>query len=160
MNNACQFSRCRRYRYSLTHEIDSLPLADARQIMWVGLNPSTADENELDPTLRRVRAFTMREGGTSFVMTNLFAWRDTKPAGMKAAVDPVGPLNDRVLLAQAAASALIVCAWGTDGDYRYRASNVLHLLRDFPLRCLGKNGDGSPKHPLYVAGNTPFVAYP
>jgi len=159
MSNVCQFSPSRRYRYSLKHEIDGLPLVLEHPIMWIGLNPSTADENMLDPTLRRVRTFTMREGGTAFVMTNLFAWRDTDPKNMMAAADPVGPDNDATLLNFATRSEMIICAWGGGGEHRARAAEVIKLLKDYPLYCLGTNGDGSPRHPLYLSGATKLEAF-
>lgn len=159
MRNDCQFSACRRYRYSLRHEIDDLPLVGERLIMWIGLNPSTADENTLDPTLRRIRAFTLRERGTAFVMTNLFAWRDTDPKNMMAATNPVGPENDATLLNFAAKSDLIICAWGGGGEHLGRAASVMEMLEGWNASCLGKNADGSPRHPLYLAANTPLVPF-
>jgi hypothetical protein len=158
MNNPCQFSACRRYRYSLTHEIDTIPIG-AVVVLWIGLNPSTADENALDPTLRRVRAFTTRLGGNTFVMANLFAWRDTDPKKMMAVEDPVGPENDEVLKALAAVSSIIVCAWGAHGGHRDRAAVVRTLLAGHSVHCLGTNADGSPRHPLYLSASTPLVPY-
>src|SRR5436190_22946192 len=79
-------SECRRYRYTLTRVWDeSYP-----RIAWIGLNPSTADENVLDPTLRRVVRFSMDWGFGSFTMLNLFALRATDPVVMKAHFEPVG----------------------------------------------------------------------
>lgn len=49
---------------------------------------------------------------------------------------------------------LVVAAWGGDGAYQERAKAVVALLSKFPLVCLGRNSDGSPRHPLYVAGDT------
>src|SRR3954462_12457376 len=91
MINRCNFSRCRRYRYTLEHVID--PALEPRRIMWIGLNPSTADESQLDPTLRRVRAFSHAWGYTAFVMTNLFSFRATQPSDMKGQANPVGEHN-------------------------------------------------------------------
>lgn len=158
--NTCRFSPCRRYRYTLEHAMDELQIGKRKQVMWIGLNPSTADESSLDPTLRRIRGFTMREGGTVFVMTNLFAWRDTDPKKMKVAADPIGPENDALLVETAAASDVIVCAWGTHGGFRDRARAVVERLRQHHvLMCLGWNADGSPLHPLYVPGMTPLQLY-
>ena len=94
MSNECVFSPDRRYRYTLIHRWDE-SLNPGHGIAWICLNPSTADEHQLDPTLRRIRDFSAVWGYAFFVMLNLFAWRATDPAGIKAAADPIGPDNDR-----------------------------------------------------------------
>jgi hypothetical protein len=159
--NPCRFSPDRRHRYTLLHTWDA-PLSQGRIAMWIGLNPSTADEHDLDPTLRRIRSFTAREGFNGFVMTNLFAYRATDPRAMKAAVDPVGNENDRWLVRSARGAALIVAAWGTHGGFRGRDREVLTLLRESgrPVWCLGLTRAGFPRHPLYVGGDAPLVALP
>jgi hypothetical protein len=157
MNNLCQFSACRKYRYTLEHHIEGseLLVSGVRRIMWIGLNPSTADEQQLDPTLRRIRAFSFAWGYTDFVMTNLFAFRATLPEEMKASADPVGPENDAALVRTAAQCELIVAAWGVHGTFRHRATDVMGgPLRGFELQHLVATKDGHPKHPLYVRGNT------
>lgn len=157
MNNLCQFSPCRRYRYTLRHRWDEL-MPEA-SVMWIGLNPSTADENQLDPTLRRVRAFSAGWGFTSFVMTNLFAFRATDPRDMMEEQDPVGPENDRHLLETARRCSLVVAAWGVHGVHLERARQVGRLLAGPNLVCLGTTKDGHPRHPLYVAGDTILIPY-
>jgi hypothetical protein len=77
MENECTFSPDRRHRYSLIHRIN--PLLGDRLIMWIGLNPSTADESQLDPTLTRIRSFSEREGYDGFWMANIFALRTPYP---------------------------------------------------------------------------------
>ena len=92
MRNDCSFSDCRKYRYSLLHRWDEL--FERRRAIFVCLNPSTADENQLDPTLRRIKAFSERLGASEFLMLNIFAYRATDPKEMMAVKDPVGPEND------------------------------------------------------------------
>lgn len=161
MNNVCQFSECRKYRYALHHDFDAEMGATPRRIMWIGLNPSTADEQALDPTLRRIREFSRQFGFTTFVMTNLFAFRATDPRDMMKAVDPVGPENDDALLGMALASKMIIAAWGTKGNYGARADAVKKLLRQagHTLYCLDRNDGGSPKHPLYLKGDLKPIPY-
>lgn len=153
MINPCTFSADRAFRYLLTHEWAAL-LQPTRPVLWIGLNPSTADENDLDPTLRRIRAFSEAMGCNAFVMANLFAFRATDPAVMMQAEDPVGPDNDLLVLEAAVKAERIVACWGTHGDHRGRERTVRELLGHFDLWCLGKNNDGSPKHPLYLAATT------
>lgn len=125
--------------------------------MWVGLNPSTADENQLDPTLRRIKFFTAKYGCNCFYMTNLFAFRATLPTDMKKEIDPVGSENDKHLYNTAKKCKAVVCAWGVHGAYLKRQDEVLKLLEVFDLLHLGKTKEGCPKHPLYVKGETSLM---
>jgi hypothetical protein len=153
MPNPCVFSPCRKYRYRLEHDWRDM-LSAGKSIMWIGLNPSTADENDLDPTLRRIRGFSTDWGFDSFIMTNLFAYRATKRADMLRYSHPIGPDNDRILQECAESSQIIITAWGNDGSHMGRDRHVLSLLPRKKVFCLGRNGDGTPCHPLYLAGST------
>ena len=155
MNNECVFSADRKHRYTLVHRADPL-LRSGRLLMWIGLNPSTADETQLDPTLTRILGYSLREGYDGFIMTNLFAWRATDPKDMKAAPDPVGPENDRWLLECAKQSGKVVAAWGSHGSFQGRAEHVGRILRKFEVVCLTRNADGAPGHPLYLKKTLPF----
>ena len=92
--NPCVFSPCRKWRYLLKHTWRDMLDPEERAIAWIALNPSTADENQLDPTLRRIRGYTRDMGCNTFYMLNLFAYRATDPKVMRAAEDPIGPEND------------------------------------------------------------------
>ena len=120
--------------------------------MVCGLNPSTADETKDDPTIRRCIDFAKRWGFGALCMTNLFAWRDTKPENMKSAAEPIGCDNDRWLLHCAKGAGLVIAAWGKHGSHLGRASKVLTMLPT--VHCLRTNGDGSPAHPLYIPATT------
>jgi hypothetical protein len=81
--NECEFSPCRRWRYVLTHRFDGDMFGSGNgRVVWICLNPSTADEQRLDPTIRRIRAFSKVWGFSSFSVLNLFGWRATKPSDM------------------------------------------------------------------------------
>lgn len=166
-----QFSPDRRYRYTLWRELWSGDeLFDAfdgtnegergnalgQYIMVIGLNPSTADERNDDPTIRRCKAFAKSWGYGALCMTNLFAFRATQPEDMKKAVDPAGPECGKWLCDIAKGAGMILAAWGKHGSFIGRDRNVLSALKAIgkPVYCLGKNSDGSPKHPLYIAANT------
>ena len=88
------FSPCRTYRYALSR----VWAADKPYALFIGLNPSTADETLDDPTIRRCIDFAKRWGYGGLVMANLFAYRATNPSEMKAATDPVGVANDEWLI--------------------------------------------------------------
>jgi hypothetical protein len=157
LENPCHFSPDRRHRYSLVHRWN--PLFGDRLILWIGLNPSTADEAKLDPTLTRIRTFSQREGFDGFWMANLFGLRTPYPKEMMAAPDPVGPENDASLLAAAERCERIVAAWGVCGEYQARADAVAQLFAGRELWCLGATQAGHPRHPLYVAGAQPLVRW-
>jgi len=138
------FSPCRQWRYELWREWD----AGKPYCMFIGLNPSTADETKDDPTVRRCIAYAKAWGYGSLCMTNIFGWRDTDPAKMKLVPDPVGQENDSTLRRIAAGAGLVIAAWGTHGSHMGRAEQVLQMLPN--LMCLSRNKDGSPGHPLYL----------
>jgi hypothetical protein len=145
------FARGMRHRYSLWRVWDpSRPL-----FAVVGLNPSTADERENDPTVRRCVGFAEREGCGGLVMLNLFAYRATDPRDMLAARDPVGRHNDAVIDAVMARIPRTVAAWGVHGGHGGRGAELLARLPH--LSCFGVTRNGHPKHPLYLAGSTPIV---
>jgi hypothetical protein len=138
------FSPCRRYRYTLWREW----IGGDGYAMVVGLNPSTADEVQNDPTVRRCIAYAKSWGFGGLCMTNLFAFRATDPQDMKAVADPIGPDNDRHLLDCARHAGVVVAAWGEHGVHLDRAAAVTQLLGD--LHYLRMNQSGQPGHPLYL----------
>jgi len=143
MKRNATLSACRRYRYVLWRVWDSSkPYA-----MIIGLNPSTADETEDDPTIRRCIRYAKDWGYGGLCMANLFAYRATSPADMFAAEDPIGPDNDTWIRKLAAEAGLVVGAWGNSGTVRNRSSEIRKILPS--LKCLRLNGSGEPAHPLY-----------
>jgi hypothetical protein len=142
------FSPCRRWRYLLWRRWDAAkPVAN-----FLMLNPSTADEVKLDPTCARARDYAERWGYGALIVTNVFGWRSTDPAKMKAAKDPVGPGNDAAIVKAADESSITVCAWGNHGLFLERSTKVKSLLKDRQLFVLRLNGNGEPAHPLYLPG--------
>lgn len=144
MQNGATFSPCRHYRYDLWRTW----IGGAGYAMFVGLNPSTADETDDDPTIRRCIAFAKSWGYAALCMTNLFAFRATQPKDMMRAPDPVGPRNDSVLKERAGSAGIIVAAWGAHGEFQGRATHVRALLPRLHYLLLTK--DRHPGHPLYL----------
>jgi len=144
------FSPCRRWRYFLWRRWDRA----GRVANFLMLNPSTADEMKLDPTCARARDYAARWGYGALVVTNVFAWRATDPAKLKAARDPVGPENDRAILRAAREAAVVICAWGNHGAHLGRAERVVQMLgrAGVAQHALRVNGTGEPAHPLYLPG--------
>lgn len=147
--NICVFSPCRTWRYVLRHYWGA-PGDAEKAVAWIALNPSTADENRLDPTLRRIRGFSADWGYNCFYMLNAFGFRATDPSDMRKAADPVGPDNDKWILEITAKTNMTVCAWGRHGAFRGRDAALARLLSGRNLFCLERTKDGIPKHPLYL----------
>lgn len=143
MKKTAVLSPCRKYRYELHRE-----WGDGGMCAFIGLNPSTADETEDDPTIRRCIGFAKSWGYGSLCMINLFAFRATQPADMKKALDPVGPQNLATLEKIYAEARIVVAAWGAHGTYKGQGAIC---LRKFPgLHYLSLTSSGAPGHPLYL----------
>jgi hypothetical protein len=147
MKKSATFSRCRKYRYTLWRQWGGLFASG--YAMFIGLNPSTANETVDDPTVRRCIGYARDWGYAGLCMTNLFAFRATLPEDMKAAEDPVGPDNDSVLVDVAKHQAdVVVAAWGVDGAHMDRDGKVKAMIPR--LHYLRLTKDGFPGHPLYL----------
>jgi hypothetical protein len=145
LESTATFSPHRTYRYSLWRRWGD---EAAGYVMFIGLNPNTADELKDDPTVRRCIQYAKDWGYGAICMTNIFAFRETDPAVMKAHPSPVGPENDATLSHLAAQAQLVVAAWGTDGAHMGRQAEVRRLLPN--LHCLSRTKEGFPGHPLYL----------
>lgn len=150
MVKKCVFSADKIYRYTLwRHFIPDLFCDDGKgYALFIGLNPSTATDEIDDPTIRRCINFAKYWGFSSICMCNLFAYRATDPSVMKLAADPVGPENDKYLLACAEHAGIIVAAWGSHGAHQGRDMAVKKLISN--LHYLRLTKDGHPGHPLYL----------
>ena len=130
-------------------------MSNSRYAMFIGLNPSTADERDDDHTIRRCINYA-REWGDygALCVVNLFAYVATEPAVMKKHVTPieVEEENDQWLVKLAKDADVIVAAWGVKGTHMNRDEKVKHLLSG-KLSCLKKTKKGHPGHPLYLNKN-------
>lgn len=153
------FSQDLVYRYTLARIWN--PRLSA--VNFVLCNPSTADADRLDPTLRRCVGFARAWGYGGMIITNIFALRSTDPAGLRRVDDPIGADNDAQILRAAdmfsAVRGRIVCGWGVHGAYLGRGEQVRRLLRDRALWCLGTTRGGHPRHPLYLRTDTRLQCY-
>ena len=154
MYTSAHISNCQRYRYSLERVWDN----SKQMLTWVMLNPSTADWEQDDPTIRRCMGFARSSDYGGIIVVNLFALRATNPDDMKAALDPVGPENMAKLAETLGASHRVVAAWGTHGGYRDQDQKFIDIARSMNIKvyCLGVTKEGFPRHPLYVKADQPF----
>lgn len=138
-------SVCEKYRYDLFRIWDMT----TDHVTFIGLNPSTADEETDDPTIRRCIAYAKSWGYGGIRMVNLFAYRATEPKDMMGADDPIGSQNDNLLKgARTHPRSLIIAAWGNHGSFQGRDIAVRKIVGG--LHYLKLNKSGQPAHPLYL----------
>ncbi|CAA6827015.1 MAG: Unknown protein [uncultured Sulfurovum sp.] len=137
-------SEDREYRYILSRIWDKTK----PMVMIIGLNPSTADETEDDPTIGRCISFSKSWGYGGVYMLNLFAFRATEPKDMFKALNPVGSENDNFIEIYSKKVDKIICAWGNDGVYKNRSYHIRKKFNN--LFYLKMNQTGEPSHPLYL----------
>ena len=155
MKKSAALSECMRYRYRLLREWDGRK----ETAMFVMLNPSRADANVDDNTIRRCIRFAQEWGYGALLVGNLFALRSPHPRDLLSAADPVGPDNDQALREMAESVALIVAAWGADGALLGRDQAVLEMFRG-RWHALGETKAGLPRHPLYLPARAqPYPFY-
>ena len=160
IDRGAEFSMDRSHRFTLWREWST----DLPTLMVIGLNPSTADEHEDDPTIRRCIGFANHWGFGRLEMTNLFAFRSTNPKALtfhregpmqRRNLAIIGSLIPNILIGGGG----ILAAWGANGA-GYEES-ILRMFRQagVPVACLGTTKNGSPKHPLYIPYSQRPVAY-
>lgn len=150
-------SEARTYRYLLTRIWDpSTPAA-----VWLMLNPSTADAMDDDPTIRRCKAYAVREGAGGIVVVNLFALRSTDPRALLRHRNPVGPANDAFIRQAVRGARTVIAAWGAAGVQDGRSVAVAGMLARLrvPVQCLGVTATGQPRHPLYLPSTAPLEPF-
>lgn len=154
MRTEAYISSDRLYRYWLLRVWEpSRPLLGI-----IGTNPSTADERDDDHTIRKEIGFAKRWYYGGLLKLNVGAYRETDPRKWRRAVDPFGPENSAAHLAgyiKKFGAGLVVAAWGRDGaSFAGRCDSIASEIPD--LFCLGRNNDGSPKHPARLPYSTPL----
>jgi hypothetical protein len=154
MHRSAVISECGRYRYKLQRAWTPSPLCF---VGWVMLNPSTADADIDDPTIRRCMAFSESWGFHGMYVANLYAYRSTDPSFLSRMASDIasGIENDGHLADIALMSDRVICAWGVPGG-----KLIPEALWPYREKCyhLGLTASGAPKHPLYLAKTTPMTS--
>jgi hypothetical protein len=117
------------------------------------LNPSTADEKQLDPTVTRCKKRAQALGYGGFEVVNIFALRSTDPRALYDSIDPLGSENFDAIAEAVIDCELAICAWGSHGKLFGMGKFIHEWLTFFSpekIRYLKLNSDGSPAHPLYL----------
>jgi hypothetical protein len=141
------FSDCGRYRYILQRRWAAGPA-----VVFVMLNPSTADETRNDPTIERCERRARAMGLAGVRIVNLCAFRAVRPADLWHAADPEGPANAGHVLRACHGAGMVICAWGVHGARVGRGERMRTALAEGSLDLwhLGLTKGGQPRHPLYV----------
>lgn len=150
-------SDCGKYRYALSRSWNY----DLPCYLFIMLNPSTADADVDDPTIKSCVRIVDNLGGGFLEVVNLFAYRATSPEELYEVDDPVGSDNDLAIKTSVDRCDVIICAWGAYKLAPSRGRFVKKIIqRVHPtLFCLGLTQSGAPKHPLYIKTGTPLVNY-
>lgn len=143
-------SECGRYRYYLTRSWNEVGVSEkaAQTPLFIGVNPSTADADVDDATVRKWTGFCARWGHTRFAVVNLFAYRSPDVKHLEQARDPIGKENDWYFAQAINKHDLIIPCWGSRGkipkQLHYRIDIVNVLLQGKNVKCFGKTTSGDP----------------
>ena len=150
-----------RYRYDLLR----MWREDDKHLLWIMLNPSTADATKDDATIRKCVGFTERLGYSALYVVNLFAYRSRHPGELLSVRDPIGPRCDEWIEVRAQTQGCawrVIAAWGSLDfcpRFRDRAARVLQLLDGHKVMCLGTSKSGDPRHPSRIGYDTPLEPF-
>lgn len=160
-------SPCGLYRYRLEREVQ----AEGKVFAFFGINPSTADANQDDATVRKWRGFTQRNGGRRFIVGNVFSYRATDVRELAALTVDVasGPDQLKHIMSIISDADVLVPCWGNSAkvpaQHRDVAASLLNVLlsvgRDLgkPVLNFGLTASGDPKHPLMLGYDTPLIPW-
>ena len=155
MFDSALFSPCGAYRYVLTRN----ELGGEGKVVFVMLNPSTADAMQDDPTIRRCIRFAKTWGYNHLTVLNIFALRATDPRALFRSNNPVGHRNEAAFREILPGVDKVICAWGNYGIFRGQAVKANEWIEQCNHRphALDITSKGMPKHPLYIpASKKPF----
>lgn len=160
MKRTAQLSPCGAYRYRLGR---AWIHPDTRPLVFVMLNPSTADADVDDATIRRCVRFAQEHAFGGIDVVNLFAYRATKPTDLRRAGYPVGPDNDQHIVEAVRGAGAVCLVWGANAGELERSQIVLPLIRAQGVEpmCLRITRSGYPQHPLMLPASCrlmPFTA--
>ncbi len=154
INRQAHFSEDGKHRYWLLRSWKATP----RMALIIGLNPSTADDKNNDPTIRRCVQLAQYNGYGGFIMCNLFTLVTASPAYLQRHIDEANtPKSDETLIRMIRHTHITICAWGSWSFADNRARHVMTMIKD--PQCFVRNLNGSPKHPLYLPSQTRITPY-
>jgi len=157
--NSAVISPCGRYRYTLRRDIDGVQKS-RNPIVFVGVNPSTADADTDDATIRKLKGFCQRFGVGEFVIVNLFSYRATDVRELALCSDTKGPDHDYYVRSAFGQAGCIVPMWGDQTKLplalRGEIDRMTKLIKSMgvPVYAFGRTKLGDPMHPLMLPYST------
>jgi hypothetical protein len=129
---------------------------DGKVFAFIGLNPSTADAKQNDPTILKCIRLAKGWDATKLLMVNLFAYRSSSPKDLRQVANPVGADNDAWIMRSVKQADIVVAAWGNNGSYLGRAAEIAERFQG-KLQALRITKQGMPGHPLYIPADAKLV---
>lgn len=148
---SAEFSHDKKYRWVLRRQVGS---PGGGNVVFIGVNPSTADAASDDATVRRLKSFTDFWFYSSFSIVNPFSLVSSTPAALAQAADPIGKETDYWIRKEVNDADLVVPMWGDIGKVpphlRYRFDDVKRMIGVRRMKVFGLTKHGHPQHPLYL----------
>lgn len=155
MSGNAVFDSSGEYRYWLQRKWDDLKA----KVSFIMLNPSVADSEWDDRAVQRCIFFARNWGFGSVEIVNLFAYQTESPKILKSVMEPIGKDNDKYILETLKNADIIIAAWGNDGAFRNRYKEILTLVQDYDLHCMGITAESQPKYPARLSNDTRYFIY-
>ena len=141
----------------------------ARPLICVGINPSTAAPDALDPTLQSAQRIALNNGYDSFLMFNVYAQRATRPDDMEPALNPLLHAENRKAFRYLLSLSEQPAVWAAWGNIIMKRDYLMDCMRDFAAdgQAAGAKWytagpplkSGHPHHPLYLKGDTKLLEF-
>lgn len=157
MESNVSFDETKTYRYALERNWDETK----GRVLFIMLNPSSADDMSEDRTSKRCLDFAKTLGYGSLEIVNLFAYIATDRKQLLAVEKEVaiGPENENYVIRALNRADMILAAWGENCKYHRRDKDIQALFGGYHIHCLGKTRQGFPRHPLYLSRDTQPIDY-
>lgn len=147
----------RRFRYALWRVWQP----DGDKLLFIGLNPSTANGIKDDPTIRRLVGFAKSWGFGGLFAGNLFSLVTANPGNLWFSPSPEQPngMNDTIIKRMRELCSKVMVGWGNEGRFAgTRPREVLALVGE-PVFCIKRTKAGEPIHPLYMPLSSHLMPY-
>lgn len=158
MERSAVLSECQTYRFQLIRQLerespDAARVSARGTIGWILCNPSTADAEVDDQTVKKCWRYTLAWGYGSMMFVNVNPYRSTNPKLQRTPPENILVANDSWLAYSMGQCPYVIAAWG-DGAIPELAQRAVKLLHPIgPLHALHVTKSGNPGHPLYLPGD-------
>jgi len=156
--NKCEFSPDQKYRYYLQRNFKK----NAKNLLvFIMLNPSTANEQYNDPTVERCQNHALNKNYDGMIILNIFAYRTTNPKQLLQTKNPIGEKNNQTIINTIKKHQNIICAWGNHGKILNRSNEIKKILKKHrkKTQAFEITKQNEPKHPLYIPYNKKLKQY-